>query len=149
VRDTLRSHRAATGLWVVGGALVMYGMAMAVAKEMREFPGGPAALARSVTPAAEAMRPLRWPAERLDTLGGYLTFHNLTLVTLFLCVYGAVQGSRAIRRSEDQHALEEILSTGWPRGAVLLDRALGFLVTLLAICLGLGLGVAAAMAGGG
>ena len=88
------------------------------------------ALCDSVLPAAEAMRPLRWPAERLDTLGGYLTYHNIVLFSLFLSVYAAMQGARALRRVEDRGALEQVLATGWPREAVVRDRVLGFVVAL-------------------
>ena len=149
VADTLRSHRVTATVWVVGGTIFMYVMALALASEMSRFPGGRKAFADSIMPGAEAMRPLRWPAERLDTLGGYLTYHNVTLVTLFLAVYGVVQGTRAVRGAEERHALEEILATGWSRAAVIRDRTVGFALTLALISLGLGLGVAAALAAGG
>lgn len=149
VRDTLRAHRVATAVWVIGGSGAMYLMAVAIAHEMERFPGGTTALVESVLPGVEAMRPLRWPAERLDTLGGYLTYHNLTLYTLFLSLYAGVQGARAVRGGEDLRSLEQILATGWSRSAVVRDRTLGFLGSLLLVTLGVGLGVAAAMAGGG
>lgn len=127
----------------------MYAMATAIASEMSRFPGGAKALADSIWPGVQALRPLRWPAERLDTLSGYLTYHNITLFTFFLSVYAAVQGARALRGAEDKHSLEEILATGWSRRAVIRDRAAGFFVTLALISLGLGLGVAASVAAGG
>lgn len=132
--------------WALGGAAAMLVMGLALAREMRDFPGGAAALAASVLPAAEAMRPLRWPAERLDTLGGYLTFHNIMLVQGFLAIYAAIQGARAIRGFEDRHALEQVLATGWSRTAVLRDRALGFVIALVLITVGIASGVALTMA---
>ena len=135
--------------WAVGGAAVMYLMALALIHEMETFPGGPAGLAASVMPGAEAMRPLRWPAERLDTLGGYLTYHNVTLFTFLLCVYAAVVGSRAVRGSESDSSLEEVLATGWSRAGLVRDRALGFLALLAPITLAVALGIAASMAAGG
>jgi len=72
VADTVRTHRVSTAVWVLAGGLTMYGMALAIAVEMKDFPGGSQALAASIYPSAEAMRPMRWPAERLDTLGGYI-----------------------------------------------------------------------------
>ena len=134
---------------MVGGGLAMFGMAVALATEMDDFPGGPAGLAASVMAGAEALRPLRWPAERLDTLGGYLTYHNVTLYTFALAIYGLVQGARAIRGDEERGSLEEVLATGHPRMAVLRDRALGFAIVVTAICTGLGLAVAAGLAVGG
>ncbi len=142
ILDTLRSQWVTATVWVVGGGIANGVTIMSLKNEMDSFEGGPQALAASVTPAAEAMRPLRWPAERLDTLGGYFTYHNLTLITLFLTIYGAIQGARAIRGAEDRHALEEILATGRSRVSVVRDRGVGFLVTVTFISLGLGLGVA-------
>jgi ABC-2 type transport system permease protein len=139
----VRGQRLATVLWVLGGSLMMYVMAMALAQEMAEYPGGPDAFAASLRPGVEALRPMRWPADRLDTLGGYLTYHNLTLYTLLLSVYAAVQGSRAVRGAEERHSLEQVLATGWSRAAVVRDRALGFLLSLALVTVGVGLGVAA------
>ncbi|OIQ81713.1 ABC-2 family transporter protein [mine drainage metagenome] len=126
----------------------MYVMALALVNEMKRFPGGPKALAASLQVGIEALRPMRWPAERLDTLGGYLTYHNITLFTFFLAIYGALQGARAIRGDEDKHKLEEILATGWSRTAVIRDRAIGFLIVMAIISLGLGLGTAASLVAG-
>ena len=149
VLDTVRAHRIGALAWVVGGGLAMFGMAVALATEMDDFPGGAAGLAASVMAGAEALRPLRWPAERLDTLGGYLTYHNVTLYTFALAIYGLVQGARAIRGDEERGSLEEVLATGHPRTAVLRDRAIGFAIVMAAICTGLGLAVAAGLAVGG
>lgn len=127
----------------------MYVMGAAIAQEFGDFPGGPEGLAASVTRAAEALRIMRWPAERLDTLGGYLTYHNVTMLMLGLAIYGAVQGSRVVRAGETGHSLEEILATGWTRRAVIRDRTLGFLVIITVISLALALGTAGALAAGG
>jgi ABC-2 type transport system permease protein len=136
-------------VWVALGGVAMYGMAFGIASEMDEFPGGREALAASVTASAEAMRLLRWPAERLDTLGGYLTFHNVILINFMFAIYGAVQGSRAVRGAEESHTLEEVLAAGASRAAVVRDRAVGFAVTAFAISLGIGLATAAGLAGAG
>ncbi|HEU5144993.1 MAG TPA: ABC transporter permease subunit, partial [Dermatophilaceae bacterium] len=135
--------------WVGFGAVASYVMTTALAHEMETFPGGSVAFAESLRPGLEALRPMRWPAERLDTLGGYLSYHNLTLITLSLAVYGAVRGAAAVRAGEDQHSLEEVLATGWPRAAVVRDRTLGFLVVMAAISFGLALGVGVALATAG
>lgn len=135
--------------WVLGGSAAMYVVALSLAEELESFPGGREAFAQSVAASVEAMRILRWPADRLDTLGGYLSYHNVTLFTLLLSLYAAVQGARAIRGGEEQHSLEEILATGRSRAGVLLDRTTGFVVTMLLIAVGLGFGVAASLAAGG
>jgi ABC-2 type transport system permease protein len=149
VLDTVRAHRVGALAWVLGGGLAMFGTAIALATEMEDFPGGAAALADSVMAGAEALRPLRWPAERLDTIGGYLTYHNVTLYTFALALYGVLQGARAIRGDEERGSMEEVLATGHPRMAVVRDRAIGFALVIAAICLGLGVAVAAGLAVGG
>lgn len=130
---------------VVGG-LFMFAMALAIETEMRDFPGGPKALADSVGPSAEAMRILRWPADRLDTVGGYLTYHNVILLNLALALYGTVQGVRAVRGGEERHVVEELLATGVSRTALVRDRALGFVGTVLVIAGGIGVATAAGLA---
>jgi len=133
-------------VWAVGGGLFMFVMALALETEMKDFPGGPRALAESIGPTAEAMRILRWPADRLDTVGGYLTYHNVVLLNLALAVYGAVVGARAVRATEERHAAEELLATGVSRTALLRDRALGFVVTASVIALVTGMATAAGLA---
>jgi ABC-2 type transport system permease protein len=149
VADTVRTLRISAAVWIIGGTAFTYLMALALASEMDRFPGGRQAFAQSILVGAQALRPLRWPADRLDTLGGYLTYHNVTLFTFFLAVYAAVQATRAVRGAEDKHVLEEVLATGWSRLAVIRDRAAGFLLTMALISLGLGLGLAASLAAGG
>jgi ABC-2 type transport system permease protein len=149
VADTVRGHRWGIITWVAGGAVAMYAIALGFAAEAARFAGGPKAMAASLQAGARALRLLRWPAERLDTLGGYLTYHNVTLFVLFLCLYGAVQGANAVRGAEAKGLGEELLATGRSRPLVVWDRAAGFAVTLGLICAGLGLGLAASMAAGG
>jgi ABC-2 type transport system permease protein len=135
--------------WVGFGAVASYVMTRALETEMETYPGGAVAFAESLRPGLEALRPMRWPAERLDTLGGYLSYHNLTLITLSLALYAAVRGAAALRAGEDHHSLEEVLATGWPRAAVVRDRAIGFLVVMTAISVGLAAGVGVALAAAG
>jgi ABC-2 type transport system permease protein len=147
--DTVRSHRWGIIAWVVGGAVAMYAIALGFASEVSRFAGGARAMAASLRAGAEAMRLLRWPAERLDTLGGYLTYHNVTLFVLVLSLYAAVQGANAIRGAETKGQMEEILAAGRSRAMVIRDRAAGFALTLALVCAGLGLGLAVSMAAGG
>jgi ABC-2 type transport system permease protein len=149
IADTIRAHWRGATIWILIGSAVMYVMALALHSELARFEGGPEGLAASAQAGAEAMRLLRWPAERLDTLGGYLTYHNVTLFTYFLSLYAVVQGAGAIRGAEGAQALEPVLATGRTRGGVLRDRAIGFAVVLLAISLGLGIGLTVSMMAGG
>jgi ABC-2 type transport system permease protein len=149
VTDTLRSHRLGIGIWIAGGSLAMYAIAAGFASEVARFAGGAKAMAASMAAGVEAMRLLRWPAERLDTLGGYLTYHNITLYVLFLSLYAAIAGAHAVRGPETRHSLEEILAAGWSRSAVIRDRTAGFALTLLLISAGVGMGLGISMAAGG
>lgn len=149
VADTVRSHRLGIAVWIVGGSAAMYAIAAGFASEAARFHGGAKAMAASMAAGVEALRLLRWPAERLDTLGGYLTYHNITLFVLFLSLYAAASGTRAVRGLETRHALEEILAAGRSRAAVIRDRTAGYALTLALICAGVGLGLGASMAAGG
>lgn len=147
--DTLRHHRVGMIAWVVAGTAGMFFMGLSLAEEMRVFPGGATALATTVMPAAEALRLLRWPAERLDTLGGYMTYHNIILIQGFLALYAAIQSARTTRGSEEHLTTEELLATGWSRAALIRDRAIGFFAVLVVIWIGLSAGVAASLATSG
>ncbi|MFI7539719.1 hypothetical protein [Actinoplanes sp. NPDC049599] len=149
VVDTLRAHRWGGLAWIGGGAVAMVAIGLGFAAEVKRFAGGAAEMAADMRPGVEAMRLLRWPAERLDTLGGYLTYHNVTLFGLGLAVYAAVQGAHAIRAAETTGVQAELLAAGRSRTGILADRTVGFAATLAVICLGLGAGLAAAMAAGG
>lgn len=149
IADTVRAHRTGIIIWMVAGAATQIATAGMLAQEFRSIPGGGAAIAPDVEAAAQALRILRWPAERLDTLGGYLTYHNLLLIPLFIGLYGAITGAQAIRGGEAGGSLEMILATGRRRSAVVLDRAFGFLIATVLIALGLGTGTAIGLAAGG
>ena len=144
-RAAIREKRASTIAWIVGGFIAMYFEAVAIAAELRDFPGGAQALAQSIMPTIEAMRIIRWPADRLDTLGGYLAYHNVVIVGFFLAIYCAVQGARLIRHLEDLNNLDYLLATGKSRTAILWIRSIAFLFSIVIISLGLGLGTAFAM----
>ncbi len=149
VTDTVRSHRLGIAVWIVGGSAAMYLVAAGFASEVARYRGGAKAMAASMAAGVEALRLMRWPADRLDTLGGYLTYHNVTLFVLFLSLYAAASGTRAVRGPENRHALEEILAAGWSRSAVIRDRTAGYALTLALICAGVGVGLGVSMAAGG
>ena len=144
--ETWREHRFAAVAWLIGGALANFVMVFSLDAELRDFPGGPEALPRVLGPSIEAFRPLRWPAERLDTLGGYVSYHNVTLIALFLGVYALVQGSRLTRTLEANGLMEVLLATGLSRGRLLVIRVLSFAALLAAISAGIAGGTAAALA---
>ncbi|MEV2226036.1 ABC transporter permease subunit [Nocardia vinacea] len=147
--DTLRGHRRGVLAWMLGAIVAMTTIAAGFRSEAGRFTGGAKAMADSMEAGVQAMRLLRWPADRLDTLGGYLTYHNVTLFVLFLTLYAAVQGVRAVRGAEVGHSVELILATGRARAQLVRDRAIGFALALALIGIGTGAGLAVAMAVGG
>ena len=146
VQDTVRSHRGGMIGWVVASIISVAAIGAGFAAELARSPGGAAEMAAGLEGAAQAMRPLRWPAEHLDTLGGYLTYHNVTLFVFMLGLDAAVQGARAIRGAESAGVLELVLVTGRSRSAVLRDRAIGFAVVATVIGISLGASLALGMA---
>lgn len=146
VNTYLREKRATILAWSVGGALAMYFEALAIAAELRDFPGGPELLAQSIYPTIEGMRIIRWPADRLDTLGGYLAYHNVVLFNFFLAIFAGVQGARLFRHMEEKRTAELYLGTGISRARLITLRSSGYLISQIAISLSLGLGTAIAMA---
>lgn len=146
IRDYVREQKVSILAWIIVGSLAQYGEALGLNKELQNFSGGPKAFAALMKPAIEAMRPLRWPADRLDTLAGYLSFHNITFFTVFLCLYAVVQGAKTVRGYEDSHVMELVLAAGTSRIRVLIDRSIGFGGTIFIISIGLGVGTGLAMA---
>lgn len=142
---TLREHRLTALAWMVGGAVANYVMILSLESELKDFPGGPQMLVRVLGPSIEAFRPLRWPAERLDTLGGYATYHNMLWITMFLGVYAAMQGARVVRGLESREAMSVWLSTGISRTQLLVIRSLSFMLVLAAIATGIAAGTALAL----
>jgi ABC-2 type transport system permease protein len=146
VADTLRSRRLATLVWIASGVAFMVVVAYGYIEEVETNPGGAAGMGAAIEAAAQAMRLLRWPAERLDTFGGYITYHNVTVLALALGVWGAIQGASLVRGARAEGQLEHVLATGCPRWRVLAGRVAGFVITLLVIVSGIGGGLAAATA---
>lgn len=123
----------------------MYFEAIAIAAELRDYPGGPKALAQSIMPTIEGMRIIRWPADRLDTLGGYLTYHNVVLFNYFLALFAATQGSRLLRHLEENRNIEFYLATGNSRKRILMLRSISYFISQILISLGLGIATAFAL----
>lgn len=147
--DTLREHRWSAIAWIVGGALANYWMIFSLKNELEDFPGGPEMLVKVLGPTIEAFRPMRWPAERLDTLGGYATYHNMLLITMFLGVYAALQGATSLRTLEANGSMSVWLSAGISRRHIVIVRSVSFALMLGAIAMGIAGGTALALSGAG
>lgn len=123
----------------------MYFEAIAIAAELRDYPGGPQALAKSIMPTIEGIRIIRWPADRLDTLGGYLCYHNVVLFNYFLALFAAVQGARLIRHIEENGTISFLLSATATRTQLVSLRSMAYFLSQIIISLGLGAGTALAL----
>jgi putative exporter of polyketide antibiotics len=144
---SLRNHRVAIASWGLGVGIVAYWFGT-LYPETIAGPGGAQGFAAIAQPTADAMRPITGPASRLDTYGGYFTYHNMGYIVLFLCIYGAIQGARAVRGDEEQGLAEMWLAIGRPRWTLVRDRVIGFLGALSCIgvlmAIGIGAGTVAA-----
>ena len=149
VLGALREKRTTILAWFLSGAIAMYFEAIAIAAELRDYPGGGKALAISIMPTIEGMRLFRWPADRLDTLGGYLAYHNVVLFNYFLALFAAVQGSRLIRHLEESGGINFYLSAATTRTKLISLRASAYLISQIIISFGLGVGTAIALAAEG
>ena len=136
---TLRHHRVAVLAWVLAGGGTMWVFGAAYQTQVNSFVGGAKGFAQTVAASAEAMRALVGPADRLDTYGGYVTFHNLGYAAAMIGFWALVQGSKAIRGAEEQGQLAVWLATGRSRLAIVLDRVLAFLAAMILVTLGVGL----------
>lgn len=149
VLSALREKRITIFAWFSAGAIAMYFEAIAIAAELRDFPGGPEALAKTMMPTIEGLRIIRWPADRLDTLGGYLTYHNVTLFNFFLALFAAIQGARLVRHLEETKDIDFYISSGISRSKLIYLRSFSYFVSQIIISLGLGLGTAFALSASG
>jgi ABC-2 type transport system permease protein len=143
------SHRWGVSSWIVGagGFLLYFGVAYQVS--VRSYAGGAAAFGLAASAVAEGMRPLSGGAERLDTYGGYVTYHNAAIAALLLSLWAAIQGARAIRGWEEHGGMEEWLSTGRRRWEVVRDQWAGMLAALAVIAVGIGVGFCGGAVAGG
>lgn len=145
----LREKRTTILAWFLSGAIAMYFEAVAIAAELRDYPGGAIALAKSIMPTIEGLRIIRWPADRLDTLGGYLAYHNVVLFNYFLALFAAVQGARLIRHLEESGAINFYLSAAITRPKLIALRSTAYFISQIIISFGLGAGTALALSAEG
>lgn len=146
---TLRRLRAGILGWVIGGGGFLFVFGFGYRSEIRSFAGGAAGFGATAQATAQSMQALVGPVDRLDTYGGYFTYHNLGYAPLLLGIWAVIQGAQAIRGAEERGMLQLWLSTGRSRGRVLMDRLLGFLLAMVLIVIGIGTLTAAGTAAAG
>src|SRR5439155_6434839 len=129
----IRSHRAGMLSWGLGLGIPIVIMAPAYLTAARAITGSLATLAAQAQPIAESFQFLTGPVQRLDTIGGYLSYKIFPDVALFVAIYAAIQGAQVIRGSESRGLFDLWFAAGRTRSAIMRDRIAGFLVALLVV----------------
>jgi ABC-2 type transport system permease protein len=119
--------------WGLGFGILTAVLAPAYVAGAKAISGGLAALAAQAQPFAESFRFLTGPVDRLDTVGGYLSYKIYPDAALLVAVYAAMQGSQIIRGSETKGLFDLWLAAGRTRSAIMRDRVSAFLACLGAI----------------
>lgn len=128
----IRSHRVGALTWGFGFGVLVAIMAPAYLAAAKAIAGGLATLAAEAQPIAVSFQFLTGPVERLDTIGGYLSYKIFPDIALLFAIYAATQGAQIIRGSETKGLLDLWLAAGRTRSEIMRDRIAGFLVALLA-----------------
>ncbi len=129
----VRSHRVgALALGVGFGASVMV-LAPAYVAAAKAIGGGLQALATAALPIARSFQFLTGPVDRLDTVGGYLSYKIFPDIALLVAVYAAIQGAQILRGSEGKGIYDLWFAAGRSRNSILRDRVAAFLIALSAI----------------
>jgi ABC-2 type transport system permease protein len=95
--------------------------------------GGLQALATAALPVARSFQFLTGPIDRLDTVGGYLSYKIFPDIALLVAIYAAIEGAQVLRGSEGRGVYELWFAAGRSRNAIFRDRVAGFLIALSVI----------------
>jgi ABC-2 type transport system permease protein len=131
----VRSHLVGMLALGLGFGLSTLILAPAYVAAAKAVAGGLKALAVSATPVAESFQFLTGPVDRLDTVGGYLSYKIFPDIALLVGVYAAIQGAQVLRGSESRGIFDIWYAAGRTRNAILRDRIAGFLLALSVIVL--------------
>lgn len=129
----VRSHLVGMLALGLGFGLTVMILAPAYLAAAKAVAGGLKALAASATPVAESFQFLTGPVDRLDTVGGYLSYKIFPDIALLVGLYAAIQGAQVLRGSESRGLFDLWYAAGRTRNAILRDRIAGFLVALSTI----------------
>ena len=147
LRWALRSHRrGALGLGAGLGLIVLI-LGPSYVAAAKVIAGGLQTLAAQALPFARQFAFLTGPVERLDTVGGYLSYKIFGSIALVVALYAAVQGAQVIRGAETKGILDLWFASGRPRAGIFDDRVRAFGAALVAIIvlIYLGTGISGAL----
>ena len=128
-----RSHLV--GMLTLGlgfGAIVAI-LAPAYVAAAKALAGGLQALATAALPVAQSFEFLTGPVDRLDTVGGYLSYKTYPDIALLVAIYAAIQGTQVIRGSETKGIFDLWFAAGRTRSAIFRDRVSAFVGALAVI----------------
>ncbi|HEY6471126.1 MAG TPA: ABC transporter permease subunit [Candidatus Dormibacteraeota bacterium] len=109
------------------------GLAPAYVAAAKAISGGLQALATAALPFARSFQFLTGPVDRLDTVGGYLSYKIFPDIALLIAIYAAIQGAQVLRGSEGKGIYDLWFAAGRSRNAILRDRVAGFVIALTGI----------------
>jgi len=120
----------AFGLGFGASAAILAPSYVAAAKALA---GGLQALAAAALPVAQSFEFLTGPVDRLDTVGGYLSYKTYPDIALLMAIYAAIQGTQVIRGSETKGVFDLWFAAGRTRTAIFRDRVSAFVGALTVI----------------
>ncbi|HVB77947.1 MAG TPA: hypothetical protein VNI34_09145 [Candidatus Nitrosotalea sp.] len=124
----------------LGLGLLVLITAPAYAAAARAVAGGIKALAAAAEPVALSVQFLTGPPDRLDTIGGYLSYKVFGSCVLLLAIYAAIQGAQLMRGPESKGLFDLWYAAGRTRNAIIRDRICAFIVALGVIVAGVYVG---------
>ncbi|MFI5287205.1 MAG: hypothetical protein ACHQ4F_12900 [Candidatus Dormibacteria bacterium] len=120
----------------IGFGVLVTILAPAYVAAAKAIAGGLQALATAALPVAQSFQFLTGPVDRLDTVGGYLSYKIFPDIALLLAIYAAIQGTQVIRGAESKGMFDLWYAAGRTRNAIIRDRVAGFVGALSLIVAG-------------
>jgi len=126
----IRSHRLGMLALGMGFGVAVAGLGPAYVAAAKAISGGMQELAIEATPFAKSFAFLTGPVDRLDTVGGYLSYKIFPDIALLVGIYAAIQGSQIIRGSEVKGLYDLWYAACRTRTEIWRDRVVAFVVAL-------------------
>ena len=103
----------------LGLGTVVAVMAPAYVAAAKTFSSGLAAMAAAAQPIAASFQFLTGPVDRLDTVGGYLSYKIFPDIALLVAVYAALRASQVTRGAETKGLFDMWFAAGRTRSAIM------------------------------
>jgi ABC-2 type transport system permease protein len=126
----VRSHLVGMLTFGLGFGVSVAILAPAYVAAAKAISGGLQALATAALPVAQSFQFLTGPVDRLDTVGGYLSYKIFPDIALLVAIYAAIQGAQILRGSESKGIYDLWFAAGRSRNAIFRDRVTAFMIAL-------------------